>query len=94
MRLPLLLALACSLLLWALPAPAQEAEPCPPKRYVEGWLRDQGYALSDWGLMDGRLHELWQGPRGWAIVETMPNGCARVLSLPDAPRARPGGKLG
>ncbi len=95
MRLPLALVLLGALGLWACPAPAQEAvTACPPKPYVEGWLRSEGYRLDDWGLMAGRLHELWRGPRGWAVVETQPGGCARVLSLPDAPRERTGGTAG
>ncbi len=93
MRLPLIVAALCALALWAMPAPAQDAPAvgCVPKVYVAGWLRDQGYRLDDWGLMGGVQHDLWIGPRGWAVVETAPQGCARVVSLPDAPRERVAG---
>lgn len=95
--------LAASLCLAALlalgrcePAHAQAATaapaPCHPLKFVEGWLRSEGYVLDDWGLMAGEEHQLWLGPRGWAILAVDPHKCARVLSLPDAPRDRLGGE--
>lgn len=95
---PALLVLA-SALAYGCTAEAQEAgaaveTPCHPKRFVDGWLKSEGYVLDGWGLMDGVLHELWLGPRGWAVTATDARQCARVLSLPDAPRERPGGRAG
>ncbi len=91
---PLFLAALCGgFLLLTSPAWSQEAA-CHPLPMVEGWLRSEGYTLDDWGLQDGEEHQLWLGPRGWAVVAVDAHKCARVVSLPDAPRARLGGTAG
>lgn len=78
-----------ALLLALLPSLAWGA--CYDRAILAAFLREaHGLRLHSWGLTDaGDMQELFIGPTGhWAVVQTKPNACSEVVSLPHKEKGR------